>query len=138
MSVAIIAVLLDAATALFSMITAAKTAQSALNDPERKQQVADIFAQIADTLTEAVEKLRQNEIPHGACQSLAHYGQVLPSILSGVINDGAAHFYGTQLVQAHNVESLIIAVRDGGADQLVELEKAAGIFRAASYTVVLE
>lgn len=138
MSVAIIAVLLDAATALFSMITAAKTAHSTLDDPERKQQVAEMFMQISETLTDAVTQLRNNEIPHGACQALAHYGQVLPSILDGVINGGAAQFYGQQLIQAHNVESLIIAVRDGGTDQLVELEKAAGLFKAASYTVLLE
>lgn len=138
MSVAIIAVLLDAATALFSMVTAAKTAQSALNDPERKQQVADIFMQISETLTDTVTQLKNNEIPHGACQALAHYGQILPSVLDGVINGGAAQFYGDQLIQAHNVESLIITVRDGGIDQLVELEKAAGLFKAASYTVLLE
>lgn len=133
----IITTILEVATGLFSMIAAAKTVKDNFSNAEQVEKIAETFRQIANTLDRAVAELKNNETPHGACQELAHYASVLPTITAGALESNQVSYYSSRLMEAHNVEQLLMTLTNNKDEQLAELQKAAGLFRAASYTIVI-
>lgn len=133
----IIATILEVATGLFSMIAAVKTVKENFSNTEQVEKIAETFRRIADTLDRVVTELKNNEVPHGACQELAHYASVLPTITAGALESNQVNYYSSRLIDAHNVEQLLMTLTDNKNEQLAELQKAAGVFRASSYTIVI-
>jgi len=96
----------------------------------RRANVSVFLGEIADTLDIVVNKFKAGEIPHGACQEMLMYAQNL-SVLDGILPVDTIMDYTNKLMYAHNVEMLYATISNDST-QLIELEKAAGTFRAAS------
>ncbi|MBP7960481.1 MAG: CHAT domain-containing protein [Caldilineaceae bacterium] len=102
--------------------------------PARKEQVADYYGKIANTLKEVVAALRVNQFPHGNCAKMQFYGQELPDTIGDLIGMAKAQKLSAMLQHAYNVESIHtslpnIADREGS---LADLEKAAAYFEVAA------
>lgn len=102
-----------------------------------KRTTASFFLEeIAATLDEVVLKFKHNEIPHGACEQMRHYALNIPTTMKGMVDADKLIEYSNELYYAHEIELLYKDVMND-KDKLVELEKAAGMFRAASVLVKL-
>lgn len=101
---------------------------------DRKERIENYFTAIADTIDLAVSKFKNDEIPHGACDMMQQYALEMPSVLDGIILPEKLQEYSHKLHQAHNIEMLYIQVKNNES-ALIELEKAASIFRVAATVV---
>lgn len=92
---------------------------------------AQLLLAISETLTEVVETFKRDAIPHGECETMREYVKFLPSALKGIVEDTLIQDYSDKLYRAHNVEMLYLTIQED-KNHLIELETAAGYFKAAS------
>lgn len=98
---------------------------------EKRIRASEFFTDVADTLDNAVEKLKVNEVPHGACEQMRQYALNIKEILDGIVDPFDATRYSHELYHAHEIERLLIDVQNN-PDGLKKLEIAAGNFRAVA------
>lgn len=101
---------------------------------ERKHNISEFFLNIADTVDSAVLKFKNGEVPHGACDMMRRYAMELPAVLDGTMDANKIQEYSDTLYQAHDIESLHMAVQKD-ENALVELEKTASKFRVAANVI---
>lgn len=121
-----IAIITGIASAILNAVISLKNIQT-----EKKKKVYDFFIEIADTLDEAITKFKNNEVPHGACEQMRQYALRMPEVLDGVLDRFDVQNYSHGLYHAHDIERLLISVRED-ANAMTQLEIAAGNFRAAA------
>ena len=119
-----ISLIASIAASLFSMALHVKGLGN-----EKKKDLSTFFTEIADTLDEAITKFKADEVPHGSCARMRHYAFELPKILDGVVDKEVAFRYSYDLERAHQIETLLIELRDDPT-AMTKLEIAAGNFRA--------
>ena len=80
----------------------------------------------------AKEELRKDLIPHGACAELATYATGIAVLISPVLGQTEAMEIADKLREAHNVESLIMVVRNNpkAEEDIAKIEKASGDLKA--------
>lgn len=120
-----ISLIVAVASSLASILTLTKQVTD-----DKTENVIYFLNDIASTLEEAIEKFKNNEVPHGACEKMRQYSQIFPDVLQGIVNDERLQEYSRMLYAAHDIELLMISARDENA--LTELEKAVGYFRASA------
>jgi hypothetical protein len=121
-----IALIVGVASGILSSLQSAKSISGI-----QKTNISLLMEQIAGTLDLVVIKFKGGEVPHGACEELRMYAQNL-SVLEGALSCDEVLDYTNKLMYAHNVEMLYVSVSNDPS-QLIELEKAAGTFRAAAH-----
>ncbi|MBP8278249.1 MAG: hypothetical protein KAX55_15295 [Propionivibrio sp.] len=131
MGMTIVETLFDVGQKIFGLkIELAKARQN------RKQQVAEFLAAIAQTIEEANAELRQGNYPHGKCQELFVHSQHMAAAIGDLVGAQLAHELGAQLAEVYEIERLHAEL---GADSDAErqrklsvLDQAAGQFRATA------
>ena len=131
MGMTIVETLFDVGQKLFGLkIELAKARQN------RKQQVAEFLAAIAQTIEDANAELRQGNYPHGKCQELFVHSQHMEAAIGDLVGQALAQALGAQLAEVYEIERLHAEL---GADTEVErqrklsvLDQAAGQFRATA------
>lgn len=103
----IISLILSVSVAIFDFAS-----HVGMKSEEKKKQVADFLQAISDTLMTVADKLSVDEVPHGACLNIRDYALELPRILDGLMEADKAQELSDMLLQAHNVEMLIIETRE--------------------------
>jgi hypothetical protein len=103
---------------------------------KRKQAIARYYREVAKTLADAAESLRQGVVPHGKCGEMLGHAQQLPAVIGDVIGREQAEALSRKLLEAYQVEQFGVqymgmprAERDAKFGQL---DEAAGYFRAAA------
>ena len=97
----------------------------------KRAKASFFLEEIATTIDEVVTKFKNNEVPHGACMRMRQYSLHFVDTLEGLIDTEQLISYSNMLYYAHELELLYKDVQDDN-NKLVELEKAAGMFRAAA------
>ena len=131
MGMTIVETLFDVGQKLFGLkIELAKARQN------RKQQVAEFLAAIAQTIEDANAELRQGNYPHGKCQELFVHSQHMAAAIGDLVGAQLAQELGAQLAEVYEIERLHAEL---GADtdaerqrKLSVLDQAAGQFRATA------
>ena len=131
MGMTIVETLFDVGQKIFGLkIELAKARQN------RKQQVAEFLAAIAQTIEEANAELRQGNYPHGKCQELFVHSQHMAAAIGDLVGAQLAQELGAQLAEVYEIERLHAEL---GADtdaerqrKLSVLDQAAGQFRATA------
>ena len=131
MGMTIVETLFDVGQKIFGLkIELAKARQN------RKQQVAEFLAAIAQTIEEANAELRQGNYPHGKCQELFVHSQHMAGAIGDLVGEPLAQALGAQLAEVYEIERLHAEL---GADtdaerqrKLSVLDQAAGQFRATA------
>ena len=101
MGMTIVETLFDVGQKIFGLkIELAKARQN------RKQQVAEFLAAIAQTIEEANAELRQGNYPHGKCQELFVHSQHMAAAIGDLVGAQLAHELGTQLAEVYEIERL--------------------------------
>ncbi len=131
MGMTIVETLFDVGQKIFGLkIELAKARQN------RKQQVAEFLAAIAQTIEEANAELRQGNYPHGKCQELFVHSQHMAAAIGDLVGAQLAHELGTQLAEVYEIERLHAELSaDTDAERqrkLSVLDQAAGQFRATA------
>ena len=131
MGMTIVETLFDVGQKIFGLkIELAKARQN------RKQQVAEFLAAIAQTIEEANAELRQGNYPHGKCQELFVHSQHMAAAIGDLVGAQLAHELGTQLTEVYEIERLHAELSaDTDAERqrkLSVLDQAAGQFRATA------
>ena len=131
MGMTIVETLFDVGQKIFGLkIELAKARQN------RKQQVAEFLAAIAQTIEEANAELRQGGYPHGKCQELLVHSQHMAAAIGDLVGQPLAHELGAQLAQVYEIERLHAELSaDTDAERqrkLSVLDQAAGHFRATA------
>ncbi len=131
MGMTIVETLFDVGQKIFGLkIELAKARQN------RKQQVAEFLAAIAQTIEEANAELRQGNYPHGKCQELFVHSQHMEAAIGDLVGAQLAHELGKQLAEVYEIERLHAELRaDTDAERqrkLSVLDQAAGQFRATA------
>jgi len=103
----IISLILSVSVAIFDFAS-----HVGMKSEEKKKQVADFLQAISDTLMTVADKLSVDEVPHGAYLNIRDYALELPRILDGLMEADKAQELSDMLLQAHNVEMLIIETRE--------------------------
>jgi hypothetical protein len=104
---------------------------------EKKQKASSLLNNIASTIEDAIQKFKNNEIPHGSCEQMRLYSKEFHEILTGIVDYPNLHEYADRLYHAHDIENWLMSVREN-SQSLVELEKAAGYFRASATLIKLK
>jgi hypothetical protein len=122
-----LAVLVELGKSLFDLRDAFKNAKR-----ERKDRIATLLDSIGHCLDEVAKSLRQNQYPSMRCAEMRTYAIELPNTIDDAIGPQKAAMYGQQLMSAHAVEQLYVALQnDPERDQkLMQLEDTAGTFCA--------
>ena len=131
MGMTIVETLFDVGQKIFGLkIELAKARQN------RKHQVAEFLAAIAQTIEEANAELRQGNYPHGKCQELFVHSQNMEAAIGDLVGQPLAQALGAQLAEVYEIERLHAEL---GADteperqrKLSVLDQAAGQFRATA------
>ena len=131
MGMTIVETLFDVGQKIFGLkIELAKARQN------RKHQVAEFLAAIAQTIEEANAELRQGSYPHGKCQELFVHSQNMEAAIGDLVGQPLAQALGAQLAEVYEIERLHAEL---GADtdderqrKLSVLDQAAGQFRATA------
>ena len=99
---------------------------------ERKKSVAEYYEKISTTLYNVANKLRNEEVPHGDCEKMLTYSELLPATIGDVIGMQPAEDLSQKLRMAHEVEGLLAELgnKEDREDRLADLERAAGYFEA--------
>ena len=131
MGMTIVETLFDVGQKIFGLkIELAKARQN------RKQQVAEFLAAIAQTIEEANAELRQGNYPHGKCQELFVHSQHMAAAIGDLVGAQLAQELGTQLAEVYEIERLHAELAaDSDAERqrkLSVLDQAAGQFRATA------
>ena len=131
MGLSIVETIFDVGQKLFGLkIELAKARQN------RKQQVAEFLAAIAQTIEDANAELRQGNYPHGKCQELFVHSQHMAAAIGDLVGAQLAHELGTQLAEVYEIERLHAELSaDTDAERqrkLSVLDQAAGQFRATA------
>ena len=131
MGMTIVETLFDVGQKIFGLkIELAKARQN------RKQQVAEFLAAIAQTIEEANAELRQGNYPHGKCQELFVHSQHMAAAIGDLVGAQLAHELGAQLAEVYEIERLHAELSaDTDAERqrkLAVLDQAAGQFRATA------
>ena len=103
----IISVLVSVSVALFDFARNNK-----IDNEAHRNSIADFFKKISETLDVVADELSANLVPHGACANIREYALKLPEIVDGVMPAEQAKELSDMLLQAHNVEMLIIETQD--------------------------
>ena len=131
MGMTIVETLFDVGQKIFGLkIELAKARQN------RKQQVAEFLAAIAQTIEEANAELRQGNYPHGKCQELFVHSQHMAAAIGDLVGQALAQALGAQLAEVYEIERLHAELAaDSDAERqrkLSVLDQAAGQFRATA------
>jgi hypothetical protein len=100
-------------------------------DKHKRNNAAQLLSFIGETLEEVVEKLKVNEVPHGACEIIQQCARDIPTTLSGLLPESELQELSAKLEYAHQVEQLVITTQQY-PESLIELEKAVGQFKVAT------
>ena len=100
-------------------------------DRHKRNNAAQLLLFIGETLEEAVEKLKVNEVPHGACEIIQQCARDMPTALGGLFPTAELQELSAKLEHAHQVERLVITTQQH-PESLIELEKAVGQFKLAT------
>ena len=112
------------------ILTALQSAKDLRLSGIHKSSIYLFLDEMANLLDTVVVKFKAGEVPHGACEELRIYSQNM-SLLHDVIPAEQVVDFSNKLLYAHNIELLHMSVSKDPS-QLIELEKAAATFRAAS------
>ncbi len=131
MGMTIVETLFDVGQKIFGLkIELAKARQN------RKQQVAEFLAAIAQTIEEANAELRQGNYPHGKCQELFVHSQHMEAAIGDLVGQPLAQALGAQLAEVYEIERLHAELGADSDDErqrkLSVLDQAAGQFRATA------
>ncbi len=131
MGMTIVETLFDVGQKIFGLkIELAKARQN------RKHQVAEFLAAIAQTIEEANAELRQGSYPHGKCQELFAHSQHMEAAIGDLVGAQLAQALGAQLAEVYEIERLHAELGADSDDErqrkLSVLDQAAGQFRATA------
>ena len=129
MGMTIVETLFDVGQKIFGLkIELAKARQN------RKQQVAEFLAAIAQTIEDANAELRQGNYPHGKCQELFVHSKHMEAAIGDLVGQALAQALGAQLAEVYEIERLHaelgLDTDDERQRKLSALDQAAGQFRA--------
>ena len=101
---------------------------------DRKDRVADYFDSLATLVESVAASLRRGEYPHGSCAQLHTLASLMTTTLEGLIGEDEARDYQERLLGIWQIEQLFGDLQSMSPKQaenrLVEIEQAAGYFRA--------
>jgi len=108
-------------------------------DPGRKQAITDYYLDIAGTLHEAADSLRQLQVPRGTCGQMLFHADKLPATIGDFIGQDLARALQAKLRESYSLEAfgaqyfgLPPAERELKFGQL---DEAAGYFEAAARAI---
>jgi len=101
-------------------------------DRQRRNDIADLFEKISDTLSQVSSEIRLGHVPHGKCEELITYADALPGIIAAQVGAQKADKLGQTLHSGYNVEGLAMQIKDKAKKELYlkALEESSGKFRA--------
>lgn len=128
---AIIDTLLSVGKALFGLrLELAKTRK------DRKKDVADFIAAIAQTIDDTAAELRQAQYPGGKCAELLTHAAQMEAAIGDLIGEAKAIELGLRLQEISKIERLFAELQSDPAAErdrkLSVLDEAAGQFRATA------
>lgn len=128
--VEIISLLLSVATSLFSVAVTVNE-----QTKNKNHAAGTILEQISIVLNEVADKLRNDEVPHGACETIKQLAVGLEQALEDIVEN--PQHYKNMLIEAHNVEVLYMSTQQDKS-LIDEIERAAGKFKSAALLFYLE
>ncbi len=126
--------IIDVAKALFDLRDTLAKAQK-----KKRDQMADYFQAVSVCLAATYEALTANVVPYRRCAELSLYGDCLPKLVRGLLEDSKAWELTNLFTRSHLVEGLweeLNADPEKGKD-LPAIAEASGIFLAVSNSVRL-
>ena len=124
--------ILDIARTLFGLRGKLREARR-----DRRDRIADYFDNISLTVQEVANSLKKDEIPHGKCEEMAVYADMLTDTVGDEIGLEKAQELSNRLKEAHEVELIIMEIRDDSdkESKIAQLEKASGLFKALANSI---
>lgn len=103
---------------------------------ERRDRLASYFGDLASLIESVSASLRENKYPHGSCAQLHTLAQLMARTLKGLVEPEEARRYQEKLLRVWEIEQLFGELQGKPkatvAKRLVELDEAAGFFRATA------
>jgi len=103
---------------------------------ERRDRLANYFSELAELIESVSASLRTNQYPHGSCAQLHTLAQLMSSTLQGLVKPREARTFQKKLMRVWEIEQLFGELQGKPKTRvnkrLVELDEAAGFFRATA------
>lgn len=101
-------------------------------DKQRRSDMAALFYEISDCLSDVAAEIRLGNEPSGKCGEIMAYSEALPDRISKELGDKKAAELGDLLRSSYAVEALSLQLFDSPEkeSELSKLEEASGKFRA--------
>lgn len=129
-----LALLLEAGKTVFDLL-----GKSNIRKDARREKVAQYLDEIANTIHEAAQTFKAGHVPHGSCAVMEQLALALPKTIGDFVGDTEALDLQGKLLRAHNVETFMYGIPKNNKKErehsIAQMEKAAGLFKAAAITI---
>lgn len=129
-----LALLLEAGKTIFDLL-----GKSNVRKDARREKVTQYLDEIAKTIHEAAQTFKAGDVPHGSCAVMEQLALALPKTIGDFVGDTEALDLQGKLLRAHNVETFMYGIPKKNnkerEESIAQMEKAAGLFKAAAITI---
>ena len=104
---------------------------------ERRKAISAYFLKLSETLSRAATSLEKGIYPHGDCQAMLTYSEMLSATIGDIIDPKLVSKWQQVLISSHRLEVLIQVKGDKEREDVIaKLRGSAGMFEAVAYSML--